>query len=137
VSIQPVELAPDADPRGEIPPALATVALTPPLRAHARRTERQRRVFVLGYHPVGNPHGLSLRLHPAAPGVDERDAPGPRCGQCRFWVLLSGHRTHKCTRAPHAYAAQGSLRRGRGTAVAGWWPGCVDFESDPMANEED
>lgn len=134
MSIQPVELADGADPLGEVPEVLNVPRV--PKTGHAGRVRRQRRTFALGFHPVGNPHGISLRLHPQAPGVDERDAPGPRCGQCRFWVLLSGHRTHKCTRAPHAYAARG-LQRGRGTAVAGWWPGCVDFEPDPMANEED
>lgn len=118
--IAPVDLAPGAslhEPVCDPGPRRA------PTTAHRARTERQRRVFVLGFHPVGNPHDVVLRLHPDAPPAHDRAAPGPRCGTCAHRRLSTDR--YKCGCAPHAWVP------GRGVDVPAWWPACAHWRPAP------
>lgn len=130
--IEPVVVEPGADPLGE---AWLDVQryLVPPPSPDNRRTQRLRQAFVLGFHPVGNPYGRSVRLHPDAPHYDERTAPGPRCRDCLFRTMQpvsENLERPKCTATGHAW------RPGRGMNILGWWPACIDYRPAPVTEPE-
>lgn len=113
------------------------------LSADARRTLRQLAALRAGTHPLGMyPRILPghLPLHPDAPAADDRDATGPRCGNCRWRRNLTHHDsthpkcTHPGTRGADEYEQHGGPRMTHGAAsdVRAWWPGCRDWEpGDP------
>lgn len=91
---------------------------------------RQAQRLGRGLHPLSMPGWPLLPLHrDAAPGWD-LDAPGLRCGHCRFRQLLTGEGNRpfpKCTKPNHRGEAS---RASHSTAsdVRAWWPACRDFE---------
>lgn len=90
------------------------------LSAGVRRTLRQAADLAKGRHPIGP------RLHVEAAPHNDRNAPGRRCGNCRWRVLLSGDhegRFPKCT-----YGGDLRISNGPATDVRAWWPGCTDHE---------
>jgi len=94
-------------------PAPESLPGAPRLGEDARRTQRATALLNAGYHPL-----LSIRLHPDAPPVDDRTAPGPRCGNCGHaaWKQGASHRWLKC--GEH-------LTAGPATDLRAWWPGCA------------
>jgi hypothetical protein len=110
----------------------------PKLGTDARRTLRQAQAMANGRHPLGLVHGTPIRLHPDAPPVEDRKAPGPRCGGCAFiernaWGYL------KCIRGQSGEIGTPSFRRGPyethggATDLRAWWPGCERWEASTDA----
>lgn len=114
------------------------------LSTERRRALRQLTALRAGTHPLGMlPKILPghLSLHPDAPPADDRDATGPRCGNCRFRRTLGYHnRTYgKCvhpgSRGADEIEVAGPPRvtHGAATDVRAWWPGCRDWEPGDQA----
>jgi hypothetical protein len=112
------------------PPGLADEAVAGGrLSDGRRRTIRQLALLRSGRHPIG-----MLRLHPDAPPAGDRDAPGPRCGTCRFREMAdsNGNRSFpKCLRGwdgdpvrEPPYATHGAA-----TDCRAWWPACEYYEA--------
>jgi hypothetical protein len=109
-------------------PALFDSPPEPPVKLSAgrRRTLRQTQLLHAGRHPLSAI--APLPLHPDAPPPGDRDAPGPRCGNCAFRVAVRHHerRYAKCSwpggtdwpRASH----------GPATDLRDWWPACRDHQ---------
>ena len=100
-----------------------------------RRTLRQLQVMNGGLHPLSLLRGgTTLRLHHGAPPVDDRKAPGPRCGNCAF-SEDNGFGYIKCTRGRTGEICTPSFRRGPyethgdATTIRAWWPGCERWEA--------
>ncbi len=85
--------------------------------SYARRlTKRQQGKLAAGYHPTRP----LLRLHPDAPPVDDRSAPGPRCGTCVH--LVQNERDYlKCD--------ESAMTHGPATDVRRWWPACTGYQA--------
>lgn len=123
----------------DIDPALIVVP-PPKLTGNARRTELQLEKLAAGYHPI-----TGLRLHPEAAPVDDREAPGRRCGTCRFREVLGYHRKSyaKCmdpgTRGADEVDRFGTpfVTHGAGSDVRSWWPACVDHSYSDRALSDD
>ncbi len=100
--------------------AFVQVAPSDQLSPERRRTLRNLAVLERGRHPLK--HG---RLHPDAPPVDDRKAPGPRCGNCAHIGAQGGVAGNypKCMLGP--------ITGGPGTDVRHWWPGCSTWEAAP------
>lgn len=121
------------------------------ISADRRRTQRQHTAIANGLHPLGLAlAGRQLLLHPDAL-VDDRDAPGPTCGGCRFRRQFEHHnRTYpKCTFGAETvtrptYDRKGTyqatqyprLSNGAGTDVRAWWPACPDHEPETATQQE-
>lgn len=106
--------------------------------ADARRTRRQAALLTRGRHPLGLDYPLPL--HTEAAPVDDRNATGRRCRNCRWLDTVPHHnKTYKKCAFPGSMSAAdyeliGGLRMTHGPAsdVRGWWPGCRDHEpGDP------
>lgn len=77
-----------------------------------RLTQRQRMLLLGGWHPV-----TMRALHPAAPPVDDRTAPGPRCRTCtHLYRKVRGSTWLKCDQRATS---------GQATDVRAWWPACA------------
>lgn len=107
------------------------------LSADRRRTVRQREALRHGQHPLGLAAGVHLRLHPDAPTADDTDAPGPRCGGCRFRdrVTSNGNRYFpKCLRGwdPGTYLDRAPYASHSASSdCRAWWPACEHWEAKP------
>lgn len=107
----------DLDPGAAAPPEPAEK-----LSAGRRLTLRQRNDLAAGRHPLtGGP------LHPHAAPAEPRDAPGLRCGGCRFRMYLGGGRRGypKCDNPNTPYS------HGPATDVKAYWPACPLYEPRP------
>jgi hypothetical protein len=101
-----------------------------------RRRRRQAAAMVLRHHPLSLTLGLPLPLHREAAPADDRDAPGRRCGNCRFRQSLAHHtRSYPKCVEPGGLSADQLARlgpprvsHGEGTDVRAWWPACVDHD---------
>lgn len=94
------------------------------LSADRLRTIRQATALADGRHPLGLALGRTLRLHSDAPPVDDRHAPGPRCGSCWHRQVLGHHnRSYGKCMADDG----GRVSHGAGTDVRAWWPACRDY----------
>lgn len=106
--------------------------------ATVRRTKRQAALLASGRHPLSSPLGVSIYLHPDAAPADDRDAPGRRCGNCRFRELF-GHHTRsypKCT-WPGGGERPRWASHGEATDVRRWWPACLHHEwGDPQVSPD-
>lgn len=106
----------------------------PRLGADARRTLRRAQAMASGLHPLSLLHGITLRLHPAAPPAGDRKAPGPRCGNCLF-SGVNGWGYIKCTRGRTGEICTPSYRsgpyetHGGATDLRAWWPACDRWEA--------
>jgi hypothetical protein len=96
-----------------------------PLGLAARRTQRQRFLLSLGYHPLSpKVKGRILRLHPGAPPEGDRRASGPRCGTCRWRGELYQEMPNGSQRC---WINDGQrVTRGAATEIRAWWPACED-----------
>lgn len=105
----------------------------PKLGTDARRTIRQAQVMARGRHPLAL-LGAPIRLHPDAPPVEDRKAPGPRCGNCLF-ARLNGFGYLKCTRGRSGEYGTETFRsgpyetHGGATDLRAWWLGCERWEA--------
>jgi hypothetical protein len=106
-----------------------------------RRTLRQAQAAAVGRHPLGLALDRPLTLHPEAAPAGDRQAPGRRCGNCRFRQIFRYHKKPypKCAH-PGSYSAEQYERlgppratHGAGTDVRAWWPGCTDHEPGDSA----
>lgn len=110
----------------------------PRLGTDASRTIRQAQAMANGRHPLALVHGAPLRLHPDAPQVGDRKAPGPRCGTCIF-SGRNGWGYIKCSRGQSGEIGTPSFRRGpyethgAATDIRAWWPACTFFEAPQPA----
>lgn len=114
-------------------PAVSAEALTlfgagpdePPekLSDDRRRTVRQLEALRHGQHPIGLAAQVVLRLHPDAAPADDRDAPGHRCGTCRFRALWGAHSFPKCLRGEGKPFA----RHSAASDCRAWWPACEHY----------
>lgn len=105
-----------------------------------RRRNRQVAAVAHGQHPLSAALRYAIRLHPEAAPLDDRRAPGRRCGSCR-WRQTTGYhnRTYpKCwypeDEPAERYEVLGPPRasHGPGTDVKRHWPACEDHEyGDP------
>lgn len=113
------------------PVPLPTREPEPKLGTDARRTLRQGQVMARGRHPLAL-LGAPLRLHADAPPVDDRKAPGPRCGDCVF--IVRKDQWLKCTRGRSGEIGTKTFRsgpyetHGGATDLRAWWPGCERWE---------
>jgi hypothetical protein len=104
------------DPAGLFDAEPYQVTPAPPPGADGRRTLRQADVLATGYHPVSR-----LKLHPDAPPVEDRAAPGPRCGDCaHLFRKVMGSTYLKC--GPNATG-------GAATDLRAWWPACAAWKA--------
>lgn len=102
------------------------------LSAGRRRTIRQLAALRNGQHPIGLCFGITLRLHPDAPPVDDKDAPGPRCGSCVFREHWGAHSFPKCLRGEsHPFASHSGSSDCRA-----FWPACEHYEAKADLTEE-
>lgn len=123
----------DVDPAQVVP---APAKLSP----DARRLARQAEVLAAGYHPV-----TMLKLHEQAAPPGDRQAPGRRCGTCRFREVLAYHRkTYPKCLNPGAMGADEVeilgppyVSHGAGTDVRKWWPACLDHSYGDRALSDD
>lgn len=98
------------------------IVARPGLSAGRRRTMRQLAMLTAGRHPFGG------RVHPEAAPVDDRSAPGRRCGNCSHRVLVNGGQRDfpKCLLGATAGGDAPRLTHGAATDVRAWWPACTD-----------
>lgn len=87
------------------------------ISADRRRTMRQLEMLQKRRHPL-----TGGALHPDAPALADRSAPGPRCRNCAHVALQGGvaGRYTKCGLGP--------ITGGPGTDIRLWWPGCSRWE---------
>jgi hypothetical protein len=95
----------------------------PKLSGDRRRAQRQAEFLARGQHPLAAALRWSLRLHADAAPVDDREAPGRRCGNCWYRETFRHHNRSyaKCTADDGA-----RVTHGPGTDVRAWWPACRD-----------
>lgn len=93
------------------------------LSADRRRTLRQAEQLGAGRHPL-----TRRPLHPEAAPADDRNAPGRRCGNCRFREVLGHHNKAfaKCVWTSGDVPLY--LSHGAATDVRAWWPACPEHE---------
>lgn len=108
----------------ELPDAPAPDAPRPTAgeRRRARIAEAVRR----GYHPLGVALRVNIPLHADAAPLDDRQAPGLRCGACvhRVVPLRDVAGTYpKCNFGGDWRRATG----GPGTDCCAYWPACKDY----------
>ncbi len=104
-----------------------------PLTDGEKRNRRQAEAVRGGFHPLYASLGLALKLHPDAAPFDDREAPGLRCGTCRFrQPHHGGSRSYpKCLWPdPEQRPAKGWPRvtHGPGTDAKAFWPACLNHE---------
>lgn len=108
----------------------ARPADAPPLSRDARRTIRQADAISRGYHPLGVALRTNIPLHPDAPHIVDRKAPGLRCGTCTHRVVplreVSGAYP-KCNYSSSGRAWE-RASGGPGTDCRAWWPACSSYE---------
>lgn len=128
----------------DLPPGATVVTMVPEaapgLSADRRRTLRQTATLMSGRHPLGG------RLHPEAAPVDDRLAPGRRCGNCwyRRLIYTNGNKLWpKChvdqTNPTDADPRPVSLRitAGAATDCRAWWPACTQHSYGDTAMSDD
>jgi len=82
-------------------------------------TAKRVRGLANGVHPVGQ-----RRLHPTAPPVADKAAPGARCGNCAHAWRKGGWSDKnwwKCDTIEHS------------PDLSKWWPGCIYWEPEKEA----
>ena len=102
-----------------------TVEPPPKPKPDARRRERQAACLARGQHPLAAALRYPLPLHVEAAPIDDRDAPGRRCGNCEFREQV---RWHNSTYAKCSYDDWSMATHGPGTDARAWWPGCRHHE---------
>lgn len=120
------------------------VAPTPRVSPDRRRTLRQRAALDAGWHPLSLAFG-HLLLHADAAPVDDRQARGRRCGDCRYRMLGDWRHARSYPKCWHGYqhadAAHPSppprISNGAATDVRAWWPACQDHEYGEPALSDD
>lgn len=103
----------------------------PSLSAGRRRTIRQRALLDAGRHPLTAVAARPLRLHPDAPPPADRNAPGPRCGSCRFRAYWGAQSFPKCMRGADADRDGPYTSHSAATDCRAWWPACEHWQAIP------
>jgi hypothetical protein len=100
-----------------------------------RRRARHLAAMRRGQHPLSVALRYPIRLHAEAAPPEDRDAPGLRCGDCRFRRLLPYHnRTYaKCC---YGDPPGERVTHGSGTDTPAWWPACREFELGDGLSED-
>lgn len=114
------------------PVEASPAAAEPQLTDGQKRIKRQAAALAVGWHPLSLTTAPNLRLHVEAAPARDKDAPGRRCGTCRFRVMVGGHaRAYPKCRFPDPDGRRG-LREsgGLGSDVRAWWPACPQHEPD-------
>jgi len=114
-----------ADAAMQKPPA---AKLTPGEAMRARQADKLTR----GLHPLSKPGWPPIPLHrDAAPATDPQ-APGLRCGGCRFRQVIGHHdrKFPKCT-LPDKWGEPSRATHAETSDVRAWWPSCDRFEPKP------
>lgn len=118
---------------------------TPEESATVRRTKRQAALLASRRHPLSSPLGVTLWLHAEAAPADDREAPGRRCGNCRWrQAWHGGNRSYAKCFAPGLVSAETYERcgpprasHGEATDIRSWWPGCTDHTyGDPALSPD-
>lgn len=91
------------------------------LSATRKLTRRQQAQLAAGVHPL-----MRGPLHPDAAPAEPRDAPGLRCGGCKWRVGYRGY--------PKCGHPQTPASRGPATDVKAFWSACPLFE--PRSDQE-
>lgn len=101
-----------------------------------RRTQLAGERLAAGFHPLSGVAKHPIRLHPDAPPVDDREAPGPRCGTCWYRQRpprYKGRVFPKCVfpegAGPDEIECLGPPRASKSAASDcwAWWPACGDY----------
>lgn len=103
--------------------------VTPPEPENPSRSERRKRLvnarISQGTHPLGY-----ISLHPDAP--QDREAPGPRCGDCIHRVAIRHHdKSYPKCHYPTTVGGQTRHLRdthGEASDIRAWWPACITFQ---------
>ena len=130
----------------EVDPTLV-VPEPPKPSADVRRRLGQYDTLAAGYHPLGVVESAfgGLKLHEEAAPLNDRDAPGRRCGNCRFRAVLRYHRKAygKCLFPGDSGADEIDLigpprvTHGAASDCRAWWPACTDHTyGDPGLSED-
>ncbi|MGH3862310.1 hypothetical protein [Actinokineospora sp.] len=112
--------------------ALFPVEPSPPTPTPGQRRRTRQTVAVAhGQHPLAVALRMNIPLHADAAPIDDRTAPGLRCGTCAHRRQFGGHaRAYaKCTagrETPGRGRRYPRHTNGIGTDVAAWWPACAD-----------
>lgn len=114
--------------------ALFAIEQPPTPTPGQRRRARQAVAIAHGQHPLAVALRVSIPLHADAAPVDDRTAPGLRCGTCAHRQQLGGHaRSYaKCTAGgdPNGRGRRYPRRtNGIGTDVLASWPACTDHQT--------
>lgn len=113
--------------------------------ATVRRTKRHAEFLRGGRHPLTSLMGISLWLHTEAAPADDKNAPGRRCGNCRWRQLVHHHsRSYPKCFAPGLLNAESYERLGpprvscsEASDVRAWWPACREHEwGDPALSPD-
>ncbi len=114
----------------DVTPLLVELPQLEPLTDGERRNRRQAEAAAGGFHPLYAALGLVLKLHPEAAPFDDREAPGLRCGTCRFrQPHHGGSRSYpKCRWPDPDQPPWHRITHGPGTDVRRWWSACVNYE---------
>lgn len=93
------------------------------LSAGRRLTLRQAADLAKGRHPL-----TGGRLHPDAAPADDREAPGARCGTCRFRVSGGYPKCRWPDPGEYRVAKLPRVTHGPATDCRQWWPACTDWQ---------
>lgn len=95
------------------------------LSPQQKLTRRQHDLLGAGLHPLSVVLSTPLRLHQDAAPAQPKDAPGLRCGTCKFRELLQHHdRSYaKCLFGEGVRSSHGPA-----TDVRAYWSACVDYQ---------
>lgn len=100
------------------------------LSADRKRTLRQMAALERGMHPLSL-LGAPLPLHPEAPDPHDREAPGPRCGTCRFRAPVAGEHARSFPKCCYEISGtQPYVTHGAGSDCRAWWGACIRYQPE-------
>lgn len=99
--------------------------LTPGEAMRARQADKLAR----GLHPLTRPGWPPIVLHKQAAPAGDLEAPGLRCGGCKFRQVIGHHDRSfpKCT-LPDKWGDSPRATHSEASDVRAWWPACDGFE---------
>ena len=101
-----------------------------PISRDRKRTLRQAALLARGRHPL-QPVAGPLLLHADAAPADDRDAPGMRCGGCKWRQLMNRGSAKDYAKCMFPAPVTGARWRATGSEasdVRAWWPACTDYQ---------
>jgi hypothetical protein len=91
-----------------------------------RRRAREAQLVAHGAHPLSGPLRVHIPLHPNAAPLDDRDAEGLRCGDCRHRQHLGRKAWPKCCLGGPDGGPR--ITHGDATDVRAYWPACTSYQ---------